>query len=211
MAKLIVITNELGDMATNSYIVANTDTREAIVIDPAAEADYILKCLKDHNLTCIAIFLTHGHFDHIGGLQDLKELTGVKCYAAEDEKEILNSPRGNLSQVFGKPISAEADSYLHDGAAIKILNTTMTCIGVPGHTRGGMCYYFAEEGLLFSGDTLFASSVGRSDFPTGDGRLLLQSIEEKLLVLPEETIVYPGHNNRTKIGREKKLNPFFNF
>lgn len=209
MAKLFVITNELGDMGTNCYIVANADTREAIVIDPADEADYIVKSLKNENLNCVGIFLTHGHCDHIGGLEELKALTGAKSYASEDEKEILGSSMGNLSAMFGSPISTEADKYLTDGAELSILGTNMKCIGVPGHTRGGMCYYFPEEAILFSGDTLFASSIGRSDFPTGDGRLLIQSIQEKLLVLPEKTVVYPGHNNKTEIGREKKFNPFF--
>lgn len=209
MAKLFVITNELGDMGTNCYIVANADTREAIVIDPADEADYIVKSLKNENLNCVGIFLTHGHCDHIGGLEELKTLTGAKSYASEDEKEILGSSMGNLSAMFGSPISTEADEYLTDGAELSILGTNMKCIGVPGHTRGGMCYYFPEEAILFSGDTLFASSIGRSDFPTGDGRLLIQSIQEKILVLPEKTVVYPGHNNKTEIGREKKFNPFF--
>ncbi len=209
MAKLFVITNELGDMGTNSYIVANADTREAIVIDPADEADYIDKSLKSENLKCVGIFLTHGHYDHIGALEELKTLTGVKSYASEDEKEILESSRGNLSMMFGTPMTAGVEEYLKDGAELKILGTVMKCIAVPGHTKGGMCYYFSEEGLLFSGDTLFASSIGRSDFPTGNGSLLIQSIQEKLLVLPDRTVVYPGHNNQTDIGREKKYNPFF--
>lgn len=208
MADLIVMTNQLGDFATNCYIVGNTKTREAIVIDPADEADYIYKCMTDGNFKCTGIFLTHGHYDHIGALEDLKRITNVKTYASEDEKQILESRKGNLSAMFGHPVEVSADVYLKDGQEISILGNTMKCISVPGHTIGGMCYYFADDGILFSGDTLFASSVGRSDFPTGNAHDLIEAIQKKLLVLPDETIVYPGHNSYTRIGKEKKFNPF---
>ncbi len=209
MGNLIVITNQLGDLGTNCYIVGNTKTREAIVIDPADEANYIEKCLKDSNLKCVGIFLTHGHMDHMAAMDDLKAITDVPTHASEDEKPILESSRDNLSAMLGTKMSVSVDKYLHDGDEIAILGTTMKCISVPGHTIGGMCYYFEEDGILFSGDTLFASSVGRSDFPTGDGEALIKSIKEKLLILPDDTIVYPGHNSYTRIGREKKFNPFF--
>lgn len=206
--KLIVISNSLGELATNSYIVGNTETREAIVIDPADEADYIVKVLADSNLKCIGIFLTHGHYDHMAALEELKEKTGAPSHASIDEKELLLDARTNLSSWLGSPLSISVDEYHKDGENINILDSVMTCISVPGHTKGGMCYYFEEAGVLFSGDTLFASSIGRSDFPTGDAKTLVKAIREKLLVLPENTIVYPGHNNRTKISREKKMNPF---
>lgn len=111
--------------------------------------------------------------------------------------------------MFGHPLETSADIYLQDGQEVAVLGTVVRCISVPGHTVGGMCYYFAEGHLLFTGDTLFASSVGRSDFPTGNEQDLLEAIETKLLVLPEETAVYPGHNGTSRIGREKKFNPFF--
>ena len=135
-------------------------------------------------------------------------ITNVKTYASEDEKQILESRKGNLSAMFGHPVEVSADVYLKDGQEISILGNTMKCISVPGHTIGGMCYYFADDGILFSGDTLFASSVGRSDFPTGNAHDLIEAIQNKLLVLPDETIVYPGHNSYTRIGKEKKFNPF---
>lgn len=209
MSDIIVITNPVGELQTNSYIVGNTKTREAIVIDPGDEADYIFKTLEHERFKCTAIFLTHGHLDHMGGMEKLKALTGVATYASDDEKEVLESPKANLSAMFGSPVAVSVDNYLSDGACMKLLDTEMKCISVPGHTRGGMCYYFEEAGILFSGDTLFAMSVGRSDFPTGDARALIRNIEEKLLILPDETIVYPGHNQYTKIGKEKKFNPFF--
>ncbi len=211
MGDIIVITNQVGELMTNCYIAGNTKTREAIVIDPGDEADYIYKILNQEKFTCVGIFLTHGHLDHMGGMKRLKELTGVMTYASEDEKEILGSSSANLSAMLGYPLEDSVDNYLTDGACIKILDTELKCISVPGHTRGGMCYYFEDAKVLFSGDTLFASSIGRSDFPTGDGELLISSIEEKLLTLPDDTVVYPGHNNHTKIGREKKFNPFFRF
>lgn len=209
MAKLIVVTNELGSFATNCYMVANTETRETIVIDPAWDAKYIFNTLEHENLKCVAIYLTHGHVDHMAALEELVKLTGVQVYAAQDEKEVLESTKANLSEMLWKPVTVTADKYLQDGDVVKVLGTELHCISVPGHTRGGMCYYFPEEKLLFSGDTLFAGSVGRSDFPTGDGAALVENIREKLLTLPEDTIVYPGHNGHTKIKREKETNPFF--
>lgn len=213
MAELKVIANELGGFQTNCYIVANDETKEAIVIDPSWNAEFIKGKLDSEGLNCVGIYLTHGHIDHMAAMDELKALTGVPTYASEDEKEVLGSSKANLSammtSVFGKVIETSADNYLADGDVRKVLGTEMKCISVPGHTRGGMCYYFADEHILFSGDTLFKYSVGRSDFPTGDERALLENIREKLFVLPDETVVYPGHNGVTQIGKEKKMNLFF--
>lgn len=213
MAELKVIANELGGFQTNCYIVANDETKEAIVIDPSWNAEFIKGKLDSEGLNCVGIYLTHGHIDHMAAMDELKALTGVPTYASEDEKEVLGSSKANLSAmmttVFGKVVETSADNYLADGDVRKVLGTEMKCISVPGHTRGGMCYYFADEHILFSGDTLFKYSVGRSDFPTGDESALLENIREKLFVLPDETVVYPGHNGITQIGKEKKMNPFF--
>lgn len=213
MAGLNIDAYELGGFQTNCYIVSNPETREAIVIDPSWNAAFIKRKLDEKDLRCVGIFLTHGHIDHMAAMDELKEFTGAPTYASEEEKEVLGSSTVNLSammtSVFGKAVETETDNYLSEGDAKKILGTEVRCISVPGHTRGGMCYYFENEHALFSGDTLFKYSVGRSDFPTGDENALLENIREKLFILPDDTVVYPGHGDKTQIGKEKKMNPFF--
>ena len=211
MQELIVITNQLGDFMTNCYTVYNAVTRDAVLIDPACNARFLNNILVNEQLNCIAILLTHGHYDHIGALPELMELVGhkVPIYASAEEEDVLNDPRKNLSTMLsGQMVTVKADILLQDDQEIELLDTKLRCFLVPGHTKGGMCYYFAENGILFSGDTLFARSIGRSDFPTGDGIKLVKSIKEKLMTLPDETIVYPGHNERTTIGKERSANPF---
>lgn len=210
MQNIIVVTNVLGDLGTNCYTVVNTDTREAVIIDPAANADFLLKMLKNQNYDLKAILLTHAHFDHMAAVNDLKEaMPEVPVYIGVNDEELLSNCAANLSAMFAEPVFVKADKTVSDGELLPMLGTTITCIEVPGHTKGGMCYYFEENKLLFDGDTLFTGSIGRSDFPTGDGELLIRSIEEKLFVLPDDVVVYPGHNSKTKIGREKAGNMFF--
>lgn len=211
MQELIVITNQLGDFMTNCYTVYNAVTRDAVLIDPACNARFLNNILVNEQLNCVAILLTHGHYDHIGALPELMELVGhkVPIYASAEEEDVLNDPRKNLSTMLsGQMVTVKPDILLQDDQEIELLDTKLRCFLVPGHTKGGMCYYFAENGILFSGDTLFARGIGRSDFPTGDGIKLVKSIKEKLMTLPDETIVYPGHNERTTIGKERNANPF---
>ncbi|WP_173472061.1 MBL fold metallo-hydrolase [Eubacterium ruminantium] len=205
MQNLIVVTNVLGDLATNCYTVVNTATREAIIIDPAANAEFLLEMIKNQQYKLIKIFLTHGHFDHILGIEGIKKAyPDVPVVIGKNDEDILATPAANLSMMFsGNPVALKADETVNDNDVVEILGTKVKCIEVPGHTKGGMCFYFEENKMLFAGDTLFAGSIGRSDFPTGDGEALVRNIKEKLLVLPEDTVVYPGHNNRTTIGREK--------
>ena len=210
MADIFTITNTLGSFATNCYTVVNSSSREAVIIDPADRGDFLINMCKEQKIKPVAVFLTHGHIDHIGALFEIREFyPDIKVYAGAAEEKVLKDSRLNLSAMFGGPVEEKADIYVEDGKVIDILGTSVKCINVPGHTIGGTCYYFEAEKLLFSGDTLFAGSVGRSDFPTGDENALLDAIEKKLFVLPEDVTVYPGHNQRTTIKREKAGNPFF--
>lgn len=210
MADLVVITNVLGTLSTNSYIVYNTESREALLFDPPSNSDFILKMLTQQSLKLQAILLTHGHVDHMGAAAEVRRaLSGIQVYAAGEEQELLSDTGMNLSAMLDMPKTLEADVLLADGQKLQFLGREISCLLVPGHTKGGMCYYFPEDKIVFSGDTLFAGSVGRSDFPTGSASTLIRSIEEKLFTLPEDTKVYTGHGPETTIGIEKRENPFF--
>ena len=209
MADLEIFQKTLGDLGTNCYILVNHDTKECVVFDPADEA-HVLKEIFDHpDFNLKGIFLTHGHFDHIGAAKELKDTYNVPIYASKEENDqILMKLGGNLSAMFGKPMTLEADELLHDGDKLDILGTTLECMLTPGHTAGGMCFYCGELKSVIVGDTLFCESVGRTDFPTGSGSVLVNSIREKLFVLPDDTKVFPGHMGTTTIGWEKENNPF---
>ena len=193
---------------TNCYFLYREDAKECILIDPADQGQQIYNALSKNGFTIQAILLTHGHFDHIWGANEVRSLAGVKMYAYEQEKELLNSEKLNVSKGAGRPYTVEADIYLKDGETLTVADMTCKCIATPGHTAGSCCYYFEDAGILVSGDTLFQESVGRTDLPTGNMRTLMNSVKQKLFVLPEETKVYPGHGESTNIGYEKKYNPF---
>ena len=199
----------VGAVQTNCYCVYNTGTSECIIIDPGDEEQAISIFISQKGFKPVAILLTHGHFDHTGAVEGLKAKYGIKVYAALEERETLQDPYINLSsQLMGKRIVLEADEWLEDGQIIELIGEKIKCLLTPGHTEGGMCFYFTGSGMLFSGDTLFEQSVGRTDFPGGSMSKLVQSIRTKLFVLPDYLKVYPGHGMMTTIGDEKIMNPY---
>ena len=194
----------LGSMGTNCYFIINEETKELVIVDPATCPDYVVSHVRTNDYLPKAIFLTHAHFDHVMGIDDWVKEFGIPVYLHEDEKKILADPELNLSGVFGASYSYSNVKCLKDGQELDIAGFHFKVIHTPGHTSGGCCYYCAEEDVLISGDTLFYQSVGRSDFPTGSMGTLVRSIKEKLFCLPENVMVYPGHNDATCIGDEKK-------
>lgn len=207
--KLQIETMVLGMVSTNCYLAMNRDTRELLVIDPADRASYIAQRIRGMGGIPCGILLTHGHFDHIGAARELADLFEIPVCALDREQELMADDYQNLSlPMGGKGYTVTADRWLKDGEKLSCAGFEISVIHTPGHTSGGACYYFPQEDVLFSGDTLFCNSVGRTDFPTGSMSQLHDSLHEKLLILPEETIVYPGHGEATSIEYEKRYNPY---
>lgn len=198
----------LGYLATNCYLIENEDTKELVVVDPATCPDYIISHVKTIGYEPKAILLTHGHFDHVMGIEGWVKEFEIPVYLHEEEKKILEDPELNLSAMFGRSYSYNQVKCLNGGEVLQVAGFNFKVIHTPGHTSGGCCYYEEAEGVLISGDTLFCNSVGRSDFPTGSMATLVRSIKEKLFCLPEDVMIYPGHNEQTCIADEKMYNPF---
>lgn len=198
-----------GMLGTNSYVVINEETREAVIIDPAALSKNMKTFIEEEKLTVKAVLLTHAHFDHIMGLDDIVKCYGeMSVYVEEADLELLHNPVFNESTTYTTGYSYDGGDVIHDGDVLNLIGYEFQVIHTPGHTAGGVCYYLQSEGVLFSGDTLFRTSVGRTDFRTSNTQDLLDSVREKLYLLPDETAVYPGHMGATKIGFEKKHNPY---
>ena len=197
-----------GILSTNCYVAWNEQTKEAVIVDPAAYSKKLAEFLREEGLKPQAVLLTHGHFDHIMGLDALLEEYPVPVYVHGAEKGLIADPKTNRSLTYTNGYVFEDATYVTDGQKIAAAGVTFEVLFTPGHTSGGCCYYAETENMLFSGDTLFRCSVGRSDLPTGDETTLIRSIKEKLLVLPENTVVYPGHMAAKTIQTEKTANPF---
>lgn len=208
MAPLRVEQYVVGSVQTNCYFAINENTNEVLIIDPGASVGRLAEIIEKEKLNPVAILLTHGHFDHAGGAAELAEHYGIKVYAEEHEKETLENPAINLSGWEGRELVYHADVFLRDEQEIDLAGFHIRVFHTPGHTVGGCCYYFSYQNVVFSGDTLFAQSVGRTDFPKGSASALIRSIEEKLMPLPDETTVYTGHNEITTIGTERMYNPY---
>lgn len=198
----------LGSMGTNCYLAKNRESGALLIVDPADEPERISRQIRKMEGAPEAILLTHGHFDHIGAVQSLREQYGIPVYALEAEREVLEDPRKNLSAMFGAGYTVEADRFVHDGDILNLAGIDIHVLHTPGHTVGSGCYYLPGEAVLFSGDTLFRCSVGRTDFPTGSMSQLHQALHGKLFALPEETAVLPGHDAATDIKYEKMFNPY---
>lgn len=201
----------LGMVGTNCYFVyddAQEGMKDALVFDPGDEGEVVYEKMKAAGLKCAAILLTHGHFDHIWGVQELRGKSGAKVYALDAEEQLLGDAALNVSQSAGRACTVKVNELLADGQEIELAGLKLKVIATPGHTQGSCCYYIENAGILISGDTIFEESVGRTDLPTGSGSKLVRSIQEKLFVLPDAVKVYPGHGDATTIGHEKDYNPY---
>ncbi|MDD5921878.1 MAG: MBL fold metallo-hydrolase [Eubacteriales bacterium] len=198
-----------GPIGVNTYLVFD-ETKEGFIVDPGGESQELLEQVKEKQLHIGYILLTHGHGDHIGWIEDLRKIfPGIQVVANENEKALLENPRFNDSpSINGYPISVKADRFVADEETMKIGNMKIRFLYTPGHTPGGQSIVVGH--YVFSGDTLFQLSVGRTDFPGGNYAALIQSIKEKLFKLPEDTVVLPGHMDITTIEVEKEHNPFVN-
>lgn len=208
MKKLRIETLVLGEIMTNCYLAMNKETKELLIVDPADEADRITRKIGELQAKPTAILLTHGHFDHIGAVDALREQYGIPACALEEERPVLEQTMLNLSAMHRRRLSVKADRFFHDGEKAELAGFSVHVLHTPGHTAGGACYYIESECVLFSGDTLFCGSIGRTDFPTGSMSALHDSIHSKLFVLPDETLVLPGHDDPSTIGYEKQYNPY---
>jgi hydroxyacylglutathione hydrolase len=191
----------VGPLGTNCYIVNAND--ETYVIDPGGDANYIISCVEEKSTKVDAVLLTHAHIDHIAAINEVCDHFGVKIVYLHREDLVLYNSKDNSLPPFmsavNKPHAVSSD----------YTNPNFEIIHTPGHTKGSVCFYFKNDNLLFSGDTLFQAGIGRTDLPGGNYSSIIASINNKIFPLPSDTIVYPGHGSKTRVGKEKKSNPFF--
>ncbi len=199
----------VGMLQCNCSIFGDEATHEAIVIDPGDEIDRILAILAKHALKVKAIIITHAHIDHIGGAAKLKAATGAPVYMNQRDQELYDGLEVQAGWLgMRTPERTVIDAVADEGSSVKLGDADFHILETPGHTQGSVSVWIPSEQKLVAGDTLFRDSIGRTDLPGGDSRQILRSIHGKLMPLPEEAIVVPGHGPNTTIGREKELNPF---
>jgi len=204
---LLVHQLSVGPLQVNCFVVACQRTREAMVIDPGEDGPRILQLAESNGYQVKQIVNTHGHFDHIGANQPVKDATGAVLMMHEADLPLLQNAR-NHAQAYGLTVSPspDPDKFLNEGDVFSVGEQSFSVFHVPGHSPGSIC--LLSDGHLFVGDVLFAGSVGRTDLPGGDFDALVEGVREKLFRLPADTIVHPGHGPDTTIGREKQMNPF---
>lgn len=202
-------TKPLGPLQTNAYVLTNGQG-EGVIIDPGMNPEELLAYVQE--LKIQAILLTHAHFDHIGGLEEVRQKTGAPVYIHSLERDWLTDAAKNGSDrwpMVTAPITCQpAENTLKHDEVLELIGLSIRVLHTPGHSPGSVSYYMEGEGLVISGDALFAGSIGRTDLPGGDYDTLIKSIKEYLFNLPDQTVVYPGHGPETSIGQEKKYNPF---
>lgn len=202
-----IYTLPVGDLQSNCYIIANEENKQAIIVDPGAEAGKILKFLQQHELQTVAILLTHGHADHIDALDKVREQLKVPVYIHEADVEMLTDGNKNLSTfITGPRVFKPAEHMLTDGQRLNLAGIEIYVVHTPGHTLGGCCFIIGDD--VITGDTIFRDSIGRTDFPGGSYKQLMNSIKQQLFGLPDHTRLYPGHGPATDVGYEKRHNPF---
>ena len=198
-----------GMLRVNTSLAIDEETNKGIIVDPGGYNKALTNAVAENGTDIEYIIITHGHSDHICGVNEHKEeFPNAKVVAYKDEEPMLLSPDMNQSIAFGQPYTVKADILVSDGDELDFGNLTMKFMHTPGHTKGGMCIYIEKANVLFSGDTLFCQSIGRTDFPGGSYAEITDSIRNKLFKLPDETNVFPGHMGTTTIGFEKENNPF---
>ena len=204
---------ELWLAATNTYVVAPAADGPAVVVDAPPDGDELLSLLAAHRLTPVALLVTHGHIDHVGGAGSLVARTGVTAYIHPEDDYLTLHPAEQLRQLFGFVMPGDYEPPRHyrpleDGLRLDLAGLGFEVLATPGHTPGHCCFHLPEQGILFSGDQLFAGSIGRTDLPGGDHQVLMRSMAEKVLPLDDDVRVLPGHGSSTTVGRERRTNPF---
>jgi hydroxyacylglutathione hydrolase len=200
---------QVGPLRCNCSILGDEQTKQGIVVDPGDDISEIIAILSQHALKVIAIVITHAHIDHIGGAEKLKTATGAPVYMNENDQDLYNHLDVQARWLgIPAPKQTEIDITVRDGDTLKLAGRDLHVLYTPGHTQGSICLWIPSENKLLSGDTLFRETIGRTDLPGGDGRKILLSIRDKLLKLPDDTDVLPGHGGPTTIGHERIWNPF---